>query len=486
MTRIPTSSVSAALDRVGRTLTDAAGADQKLSQPELKGAVAKLEGTEKTLTDVFSRFVQHRSGKAAGEVTAEDVTQAIAYARATLIERYDLNGDGLSADEIEKMSKTGQLAVKLANELEAAGSADVDAPLTTGGESWYELKQRVQITSREKVTETVMDLVFAQQLTAATQVAFEDVQTVPDALKTIDEGGFTVTTFTDPKSGREFLGVDYGAGDSTYGAIFEVGDERVLHAIRDNEVYPAEAPELPPTQWEPGEPMKVGEYWSDLRARAFVASREDLFDLSGVEEGSLLAEQIMTSVRAVGIPGVNTLADAASKVDGGAFAITHFSDPETSQQLIGIDYGSGDNTYGAIFEAGSERPLFTIKDDELAAPTSAKPITTGMETFGAVLDRVTVHAKNKVGPKDAITDLLAEQLLVAGQLAILPRPETLAEAFSRTDEREFVVRDLTDPATGKDYVCIDYGVGGGNTFGAIFEKGSTEIAIAIIDGLMEE
>src|SRR5690606_20553256 len=115
------------------------------------------------------------------------------------------------------------------------------------------------------------------------------------------------------------------------------------------------------------------------------------FDVSGIEEGSLLAEQFMTSVRAVGIPGVNSLADAASKVDGGAFVITHFSDPATSQQLIGIDYGSGDNTYCAIFEAGGERPLFAIKDDELAAPTSAKPITTGMETFGAVLDRVTVH-----------------------------------------------------------------------------------------------
>ncbi|HLT30184.1 MAG TPA: hypothetical protein VK013_09070 [Myxococcaceae bacterium] len=484
MTRIPTSSVNAALDRVGRHLTEAAAADKKLSKPELEGALEQLEGTEKALTDVFSRFVQKRSGKAFGEVSTDDVAQAVAYAKASLVGNYDLDGDGLSADEIEKMSRTGKLAVELATELDAGGNVDPDAPLTTG-EAWLALKERVQITSREKITEPVHDLIFAQQLTAAAQVAFEDVKTLPDALATIDAGGFTVTAFTDPTTGREYIGVDYGAGDSTYGAIFEAGDERVLHAIRDNEVYEAAAAEPAPAPWVPGEPMKVGEYWNDLLDRSFVASRETLEDVSGLE-GSVFAEQLIAAVQQSSLGPVRTLEEAAAAIDAGGFLITHFSDPETSQQLIGIDYGAGDNTYGAIFETAGERPLFAIHDGELAAPRSNKPITTGMETFGAVLDRVTVLEKRTVGPKDAISDELAQQLLVAGQLALHPRPETLAEAFSRTDERAFVVRDIIDPATGKDYVCIDYGSGGGNTFGAIFEKGSTEIAIAIIDGLMEE
>src|SRR5690606_21848613 len=313
------------------------------------------EGTEKALTDVFSRFVQKRSGKAFGEVSTDDVAQAVAYAKASLVGNYDLDGDGLSADEIEKMSRTAKLAVELATALDAGGNVDPDAPLTTG-EAWLALKERVQITSREKITEPVHDLIFAQQLTAAAQVAFEDVKTLPDALATIDAGGFTVTAFTDPTTGREYIGVDYGAGDSTYGAIFESGDERVLHAIRDNEVYEAAAAEPAPAPWVPGEPMKVGEYWNDLLDRSFVASRETLEDVSGLE-GSVFAEQLIAAVQQSSLGPVRTLEEAAAAIDAGGFLITHFSDPETSQQLIGIDYGAGDNTYGAIFETAGERPL---------------------------------------------------------------------------------------------------------------------------------
>ena len=49
--------------------------------------------------------------------------------------------------------------------------------------------------------------------------------------------------------------------------------------------------------------------------------------------------------------------DAFAAVDQGEFAITRFSDLEASgKQYLGIDYGAGDSTYGAIFEPAAPSP----------------------------------------------------------------------------------------------------------------------------------
>ena len=119
MARIAKGDVNAALLRVAQHINNASGDDKITSRADMKAKLETLEGTEKQLADIFFRFIDHRDYKAGARVTEKDVEKALAYAQDRMIEKYDINNNGLSKSEIAEMSRTGQLAVQLSKELKA-------------------------------------------------------------------------------------------------------------------------------------------------------------------------------------------------------------------------------------------------------------------------------------------------------------------------------------------------------------------------------
>lgn len=117
MSRISKQSVYNALRRAGDHIINAAGDDPFVSRVDIRRKLNSLKGTEASLVDMFYRFIDARDAKSGARVTAKDVEAAIAYAEEKLIAQYDLNNNGLSKAEIERMSTTGKLAVSLAWEL---------------------------------------------------------------------------------------------------------------------------------------------------------------------------------------------------------------------------------------------------------------------------------------------------------------------------------------------------------------------------------
>ncbi|HEY4222599.1 MAG TPA: hypothetical protein VGO62_14690, partial [Myxococcota bacterium] len=116
MSRIAKSDVNAALAKAAQNIKDAAGADKISSRDDVKAKLLTLTGSEKALTDVFFRFIDHRDAAPNARVTGSDVDNALAYAKEHLLAKYDVNNNGFSKAEIAKMSRTGQLAVQLAAE----------------------------------------------------------------------------------------------------------------------------------------------------------------------------------------------------------------------------------------------------------------------------------------------------------------------------------------------------------------------------------
>lgn len=123
MARIAKADVNRALDHVAKQLKIAGGEDGRISRSDVKKALPTLSLAEKKLADIFFKFVDHRDFKAGATVTATDINKAVAYAKASMVAKYDVNTNGLSKDEIAKMSITGQRAVDLARALKAAGAA---------------------------------------------------------------------------------------------------------------------------------------------------------------------------------------------------------------------------------------------------------------------------------------------------------------------------------------------------------------------------
>jgi hypothetical protein len=236
MSRIAKADVNAALQRAATNITSAAGADGRTSRAELKEALKGLTGTEKKLTDVFFKFVDHRDFKKGAQVTASDVSRAVTYAKEKLIAKYDLNNNGLSPAEVKKMSLTGKLSVDLARELKAAaanGKGALEAP------TFHDFLDQVKVTSERTLTSadasSISPELTKQIIAACHQSSHTDVKTLADAFEAVDQGEFVIREGTDKKTGAKYLSVDYGAGDNTYGAIFKTGSAKPVIGIHDGD-----------------------------------------------------------------------------------------------------------------------------------------------------------------------------------------------------------------------------------------------------------
>jgi hypothetical protein len=117
MSRIAKGDVYAALERVAQSLVQAGGEDGRISRADVKSHLEGLQGTERALTDIFFRFVDHRDHVPGATVTSRDIEKAVEYAKEKLVTKYDLNNNGLSKSEVAEMSTTGKLAVQLSREL---------------------------------------------------------------------------------------------------------------------------------------------------------------------------------------------------------------------------------------------------------------------------------------------------------------------------------------------------------------------------------
>ena len=119
MARIAKSEVNRALETAAKTLVRLGGEDGRISRKEVKDALAtdRVPRKQAALVDMFFRFVDHRDFKTGAQVTEKDIKRGVEYAKKHMIAKYDLNNNGLSKDEVAKMSLTGKLAVDLAKTL---------------------------------------------------------------------------------------------------------------------------------------------------------------------------------------------------------------------------------------------------------------------------------------------------------------------------------------------------------------------------------
>ncbi|MBS1149019.1 MAG: Nuclease inhibitor-like protein [Myxococcaceae bacterium] len=119
MARIAKADVNRALETAAKTLIKIGGADGKISRAEVKNALAtdRVPRRQAPLVDIFFKFVDNRDFRAGAQVTASDVKRAVEYAKKSMVAKYDLDNNGLSNDEVAKMSLTGKRAVDLAKAL---------------------------------------------------------------------------------------------------------------------------------------------------------------------------------------------------------------------------------------------------------------------------------------------------------------------------------------------------------------------------------
>ncbi len=124
--------VHTALDKAAENLKKAKGNDPAVSRADVSKATKTIASdAERALTEQFFKFIDAREPALGARVTDKDIDKAVAYAKQHIIDKYDLNGNGISKEEIGKMSRLGRLAVELAVELKKTGAAGETPSATT-------------------------------------------------------------------------------------------------------------------------------------------------------------------------------------------------------------------------------------------------------------------------------------------------------------------------------------------------------------------
>jgi hypothetical protein len=108
--------------------------------------------------------------------------------------------------------------------------------------------------------------------------------------------------------------------------------------------------------------IEDGEDFWTLVERMTVDSEVTLSASSKVDP--MLARQIIAACHESSYDDVKTLPDAFEAVDQGEIVVRQLRDA-AGKKWISIDFGAGDNTYGAIFAPGKTTPAVGIHDGDL-------------------------------------------------------------------------------------------------------------------------
>ncbi len=76
-----------------------------------------------------------------------------------------------------------------------------------------------------------------EQLLSAVQVAYEDATDLTSAMSSVDQSEINHLVLRELQSGRSFTVYEYGAGDNSYGAVFESDSPTLASQIQDGDLY---------------------------------------------------------------------------------------------------------------------------------------------------------------------------------------------------------------------------------------------------------
>lgn len=236
MARLSKAQVYRALDLATARLIEAGGPDQRVSRADVAAALPNISADERALVASFFKWLDHHDARTGATLTAKDVQRGLAEAKEKLIAAYDTNRDGLSSAEVKAMSKTGKLAVALAQKLKAQ-SVSPERGMLAKYTSFYELTQNVQTVKKTKLTSPaqVPASLVGPIITATHQASYTDTKTLADCFAAVDQSEFVVRELKDPSTGEALVTIDFGAGDNTYGAVFTPALKMVA-SIHDDDI----------------------------------------------------------------------------------------------------------------------------------------------------------------------------------------------------------------------------------------------------------
>jgi hypothetical protein len=238
------------------------------------------------------------------------------------------------------------------------GCKQVDQNACVFGETYGDIESAAAL---EKINELVLTAANLDTLSAADQQkvvlavqqsSHTDVTTPQEALSRVDQQEINVTFLLEPLARRSFMAFEYGAGDNSYGAIFERSSGDMVTSIHDGDLLNCTVQ---------AETCLLPEDWGAMRNDpAFLRTASRI--VKKASELDALGTQQALEVFRHSFDDVTTVADGLTRIDRGELNVVSFTHGATGTRLTVFEYGAGDTSVGGVFFDGTTQLAGRIND----------------------------------------------------------------------------------------------------------------------------
>jgi hypothetical protein len=212
----------------------------------------------------------------------------------------------------------------------------------------------LMILGELKITLANLDTLSAEDrqrlVVAVQQSSHTDVTTPEEALGRVDQNEVNVRFMVEPTARRRFVSFEYGAGDNSYGAIFDRGAGTMVSKIHDGDLEACTVK---------SETCELPEDWLQLRTSPDFTKTATRIVRQPSELTAVETEQAAaTFARAYGAG--TSVADGFAMMDNGELGVHTFTRDGDSIDVL--EFGAGDTSVGSIFIHGTPIVAGVIDD----------------------------------------------------------------------------------------------------------------------------
>ncbi|MEJ7600990.1 MAG: hypothetical protein WKG01_24000 [Kofleriaceae bacterium] len=222
-----------------------------------------------------------------------------------------------------------------------------------------------------------------------------------------------------------------------------------------------------------------GDTYNDIRENPLLAPAYSKVT-SPVGLSDLDKQRVIIAVQQSSHTDVTTVEEAFERVDQHEFNFVRIYEPAGARTFTAIEYGAGDNSYGAIFYWDTTDLVSSIHDGDLEGCTVEPEVCLLGSSWNDLKTSpdFTTTSERVVTQASELTGIAAEQALAAIRVAYEDATD-LADGLEHIDQSELNV--ITKRHTSGAIVDIfEYGAGD-NSYGAVFNGGALTMAAEIND-----
>lgn len=228
------------------------------------------------------------------------------------------------------------------------------------GDSYHDIFENnpnIQVINSNKIYPNTLSTLNADDqhrlMLAVQQSSHDDVTTPEEAIMRVDQEEVNVTWLVEPAAKRSYIAFEYGAGDNSYGAVFDRYSAQMVTNIHDGDLEHCIA--TPKT-------CVFDDDWTAVRNNTadFTISSQTTITQASQLTG-VAADQAMFAFRQ-SYDDVTSVADGLSRVDDNEIVVYQFKHKATNKLLEAFVYHAGDTAVGRIFFKGTTTRAAVIND----------------------------------------------------------------------------------------------------------------------------